>query len=170
MKHQKRITIYCWTVLLINTVCSAQNTVSTYRNPVIAGDFPDPTIIRVNDDYYASATTSDFAPCYPLFHSTDLINWNRIGAIFNNPPEWVKGDCWAPELFYHEGTYFAYYTARKKENGISCIGVATTKNIHHDFEDHGIIIEWGNEAIDTCGYKRALFSLCHRVRQPTHNS
>ena len=131
----------------------AQNFEQTYRNPVIAGDFTDPTIIRVGHDYYASGTTSDFVPCYPLYHSIDLVNWNRIGAVFNTPPDWIKGDCWAPELFYENGTYFVYYTARKKSDNKSCIGVATTKDITKGFEDHGILLEWGNEAIDAFVFK-----------------
>jgi len=42
---------------------------SGYRNPVIAGDIPDPTVIRVGKMYYASGTTSDFAPNYPVYES-----------------------------------------------------------------------------------------------------
>jgi beta-xylosidase len=131
----------------------AQKIEPTYRNPVIGGDFPDPTIIRVGEDYYAAGTSSDFAPNYPLFHSTDLINWNRVGALFNEPPAWIKGDCWAPELFYENGTYFVYYTARKISDNVSCIGVATTTDITKGFEDKGIIIEWGKEAIDAFVFK-----------------
>ena len=131
----------------------AQEIISTYTNPVIRGDFPDPTVIRVGQDYYAAGTTSDFAPNYPLYHSKDLVNWNKIGAVFNNPPEWIKGDCWAPELFYNNGTYYVYYTARKKSDNISCIGVAVTTDISKGFEDKGILIEWGKEAIDAYIFK-----------------
>ena len=120
----------------------------TYRNPVISGDFPDPSIIRVGEDYYAAGTSSEFAPNYPLYHSVDLINWEKIGFIFLETPEWIEGSCWAPELFYQNETFYAYYTARKKSDHTSCIGVATTKNIRKGFTDHGILIEWGNEAID----------------------
>jgi beta-xylosidase len=134
--------------LLLSAAVFAQNIEQTYRNPVIGGDVPDPTVIRVGGNYYAAATTSDFAPNYPIFHSTDLINWTRIGAIFNKPPAWIKGDCWAPELSYHDGTYYVYYTARKKENNVSCIGVATSSDISKGFEDKGVLIEWGKEAID----------------------
>jgi beta-xylosidase len=149
----KKITICFWTALWISTLCVAQNTKSTYRNPVIAGDFPDPSIIRVGEEYYAIGTSGDYAPAYPIYHSTDLINWERIGAAFDVPPAWVQGDCWAPELFYAEGKYFLYYTARKKADGISCIGVASTADINQGFEDHGIIIEWGKEAIDAFVFK-----------------
>lgn len=119
-----------------------------YRNPVIKGDFPDPTIIRVGDMYYAAGTSNDFVPNYPLYESNDLINWTRIGAVFNEPPAWTSEDFWAPELYYKDGTFFVYYTTKRKDTGIACIGVATTKNIHDGFTDHGIIIEWGDEAID----------------------
>ena len=141
-------------VLILTFVkVQAQEITSTYNNPVIRGDFPDPTVIRVGEDYYAAGTTSDFAPSYPLYHSKDLVNWNKIGAVFNNPPEWIKGDCWAPELFYNNGTYYVYYTARKKSDNISCIGVAVTTDISKGFEDKGILIEWGKEAIDAYVFK-----------------
>ncbi len=119
-----------------------------YKNPVIRGDFPDPTIIRVGNIYYAAGTSNDFAPNYPLYESSDLVNWKRIGAVFSEPPAWSSEDFWAPELYYKDGTFFVYYTTKRKDTGIACIGVATTKDIHKGFTDHGIIIEWGDEAID----------------------
>ena len=45
---------------------------STYRNPVIAGDFPDPTVIRVGDTYFAAGTSSEWAPPYRLYESKDF--------------------------------------------------------------------------------------------------
>jgi len=121
---------------------------NTYANPVIHGDFPDPSIIRVGDMYYAAGTSCDFGPNYPLYESTDLINWNQIGAVFSEPPAWTSDDFWAPELFYNNGTFYVYYTTKRKDNHIACIGVATTHDIHKGFSDQGIIIEWGEEAID----------------------
>ncbi|WP_029902180.1 family 43 glycosylhydrolase [Prevotella sp. 10(H)] len=139
--------------LFVSASLAAQNVEQTYRNPVIAGDMPDPSLIRVGDDYYAVGTTSEFVPSYPLYHSKDLINWERIGGVFTDPPAWIKGDCWAPELYYNNGTFFVYYTARKKSDNISCIGVASTKDIRKGFTDHGPLIEWGNEAIDAYIFK-----------------
>ncbi len=119
-----------------------------YKNPVIPGDIPDPSIIRVGETYYACGTSCDFAPNYPIYESGDLINWKRIGSVFSEPPAWSSDDFWAPELFYKDGTFFVYYTTKRKDNRIACIGVASTKDIHKGFTDHGIIIEWGEEAID----------------------
>lgn len=147
MKHSFLIVL----AALFLTFCTQpkkQKKAVYYTNPVIAGDFPDPTIIRVGDTYYAAGTTNDFAPIYPVYESTDLVNWKQIGAVFNEPPAWASEDFWAPELFYHNETFYVYYTTKRKDNGIACIGVATTKDIHKGFTDHGILIEWGEEAID----------------------
>lgn len=124
------------------------NSVATYRNPVIAGDFPDPTVIRVGDTYYAATSSSEWALPYRLFQSKDLINWDYIGPVFKEVPEGLMGSFWAPELYYHNETFYVYYTARKKSNKQSYIGVATSKDLTKGFTDHGFIIEWTSEAID----------------------
>jgi len=145
-------------VLLFFMCCNISNsqikTVETnYYNPVIAGDFPDPTIIRVDKNYYAAGTSSDFAPHYPLYHSVDLINWERIGSCLIETPQWASGSFWAPELFYNDGIYYLYYTAKRKTDNVSCIGVATTTDIRRGFTDRGILIDWGKEAIDAFVFK-----------------
>jgi beta-xylosidase len=146
----KQIVLLIITSFLLTFCTSPQKKqeVVSYKNPVIKGDFPDPSIIRVGDTYYAAGTSCDFAPNYPIYESKDLINWERIGSVFQTPPAWSSDDFWAPELFYKDGTFYVYYTTKKKDSRIACIGVATTKDIRKGFTDHGIIIEWGDEAID----------------------
>ena len=121
---------------------------TTIIHPVIPGDFADPSVIRVGDTYYATGTSSEWAPHYPLFTSSDLIHWKQLGYIFHKTPSWASSSFWAPELFYYNDTYYVYYIARKKADGISCIGVATSKDPAQDFTDHGIVVEFGKEAID----------------------
>ena len=121
---------------------------ATYRNPVVAGDFPDPTVIRVGDTYYAAGTSSEWAPPYRLYESKDLVNWTYLGSLFKEMPSWTMGSYWAPEIFYRNGTFFLYYTARRSSDRRSFIGVATTRDIRQGFTDHGLLIEWTNEAID----------------------
>lgn len=116
--------------------------------PVIPGDFADPSIIRRGDVYYATGTSSEWAPHYPLFQSTDLFNWKQTGFIFKQTPSWAAASFWAPELFYRKGTYYVYYVARKKSDGVSCIGVATSTDPAKGFTDKGILLEFGKEAID----------------------
>jgi beta-xylosidase len=125
-----------------------QGPITTYRNPVIPGDFADPSVIRVGDIYYAAGTSSEWAPYYPLYTSRDLVNWQQIGHVFDRMPEWAAASYWAPELFHHNGTFFVYYTARRKTDNVSVIGVATTDDPRKGFTDRGIIVEWGKEAID----------------------
>ncbi|QMW06794.1 glycoside hydrolase family 43 protein [Spirosoma foliorum] len=133
--------------------CLAQSvqspkTATTYRNPVIAGDFADPSVIRVGNTYYAVGTSSEWGPAYPIYTSTDLVNWTYMGPVFQTPPAWTMGSYWAPELFYRNGTYFVYYTARRKSDKRSYIGVASTRDLRKGFTDHGLLIEWTSEAID----------------------
>jgi beta-xylosidase len=116
--------------------------------PAIPGDFADPSVIRAGDRYYAVGTSSEWAPHFPIFTSTDLKSWKQTGYLFNKAPEWTSSSFWAPEYFYHNNTYFIYYTARRKTDYVSCIGVATSRYPDRDFTDHGIIIEYGKEAID----------------------
>ena len=118
------------------------------ENPVIPGDFADPSVIRRGGVYYATGTSSEWAPHFPLFQSTDLLHWQPIGYVFPQTPAWAAASFWAPELFYHHGTYYVYYVARKKSDGISCIGVATSQNPAKGFTDRGILLEFGQEAID----------------------
>lgn len=119
----------------------------TYQNPVIPGDYPDPSIIRVGDDYYATATTSEWAPLFPILHSRDLVNWTNTGAVFQKRPDWAAGNFWAPEIFYSRGTYYIYYVGRKKGGPLS-IAVATARRPEGPYTDHGPMIGQPAGSID----------------------
>jgi beta-xylosidase len=112
---------------------------ATYRNPVLPGDYPDPSVIRVGDEFWATATTSQWAPLFPLLKSADLVNWTRVGAVFEDAPAWSAGSYWAPEIAQDRGRIFVYYTARKK-NGPLCVAVATAAQPQGPYTDHGPMI------------------------------
>lgn len=122
--------------------------VNVYQNPVIAGDVADPSIIRMGSTFYATGTSSEWAPYFPMFKSTDLVNWVQTGHVFSKRPEWTKSSFWAPELFYYKKKVFVYYTARRESDGISYIGVASADDPEKEFTDHGLLVEYGTEAID----------------------
>lgn len=109
------------------------------HNPVLPGDHPDPSIIRVGKDYWATATTSQWAPVFPLLHSTDMVNWKTEGAVFPEPPKWSETNYWAPEISAHQGRIFVYYTAKKK-GGPLCVAVATAAHPRGPYEDHGPLV------------------------------
>jgi xylan 1,4-beta-xylosidase len=110
-----------------------------YMNPVMPGDHPDPSIIRVGDTYWATATTSQWAPIFPLLTSKDLVNWTQVGSVFQRPPEWSAGSYWAPEIAEDRGRFFIYYTARKKD-GPLCVAVATADSPGGPYTDRGPMV------------------------------
>lgn len=146
MKNQRLLfLLFCFPLFIS---CIFQSTErKTYTNPVIPGDLADPTVIRLGDTYYASGTSSEWAPHYPIFVSNDLVNWEMTGHVFQEKPEWTTASFWAPELYYHQNKTYLYYTARNQE-GVSYIGVATADQPEGPYADHGLVVEWGTEAID----------------------
>lgn len=120
-------------------------------NPILDGDYPDPSVIRVDGpvdgDYWAVATTSAWAPIFPLMHSRSLAEWQLRGAVFRTPPAWSVGDYWAPELTQDRGSYRVYYTARKKD-GPLCVAVATAPSPGGPYTDRGPLVCQASGSID----------------------
>ncbi|HBK45970.1 MAG TPA: xylosidase [Xanthomonadaceae bacterium] len=84
-----------------------------FLNPVLAGDHPDPSVLKDGDDYYLTLSSFDAYPGLPIWHSRDLVNWQPLGhAITTN-----VGAIWAPDLVRHEGRYYIYFPARRGETG-----------------------------------------------------
>jgi beta-xylosidase len=77
----------------------------TFLNPILAGDHPDPSILKDGDDYYMTFSSFDAYPGLVIWHSRDLVNWQPIGpTLFKN-----VGAVWAPELVKHQGRYYIYF-------------------------------------------------------------
>lgn len=124
----------------------------TKDGAVIPGDFADPSIIKVGNKYFAVGTSSEWAPHLPIYQSADLKHWQQTGYVFNKTPAWVSGSFWAPEYYKIKDTYYIYYTARRKSDNTSYIGVATSRYPDKGFTDHGILVAFGKEAIDAFIY------------------
>ncbi|HEY1113862.1 MAG TPA: family 43 glycosylhydrolase [Chitinophagaceae bacterium] len=106
---------------------------------VLPGDYPDPSVVKIGDTYWASATTSNWMPAYPLLKSKDLVNWQTTGAVFNVLPSWVDYYFWAPEITYDNGKVYIYYSAHKKDGNL-CVGIASADRPEGPYKDHGPII------------------------------
>ncbi|HEY8398330.1 MAG TPA: family 43 glycosylhydrolase [Flavihumibacter sp.] len=115
---------------------------------VIPGDFADPSIISNGHQYFAVGTSSEWAPHFPIYKSSDLVNWKQVGYVFDKAPDWTVGSFWAPEFYFMNGKYYVYYTARRKSDNISCIGVAVSDYPDRGYVDKGVLIDHGKEAID----------------------
>ena len=106
---------------------------------VLPGDYPDPSVVKIGNEYWATATTSNWAPVFPLMKSGDLITWTQHGHVFNQLPEWADYYFWAPEISYENGKVYVYYAAHKK-NGNLCLGIASADRPEGPYKDHGPIM------------------------------
>lgn len=96
----------------------------TGKNPIIPGFHPDPSILRVGDDYYIATSTFQWFPGVQLYHSKDLVNWEELPSplrrvsqldMKGNPN---SGGIWGPCLSYCDGTFYLIYTNTKNFHGI----------------------------------------------------
>lgn len=95
----------------------------TYQNPVQRGFFPDPSVIRVGDDYYMVNSSFQYFPAIPISHSRDMVHWHIIGHAITDP-EWLdlssirdSHGIWAPDIAYADGKYYIYATLRLNADG-----------------------------------------------------
>src|SRR5665647_1375686 len=76
-----------------------------FLNPILAGDHPDPSILKDGAGYYMTFSSFDAYPGLVIWHSRDLVNWQPIGpTLFKN-----VGSVWAPDLVKHKGRYYIYF-------------------------------------------------------------
>jgi beta-xylosidase len=134
-------------VLIFGSGASRGTAQMNYQNPVIPGDHPDPSIIRVNKDFWATCTSGGWGPQFPLLHSTDLVNWELTGAVFPHRPDWAVGDFWAPEISEYRGHYAVYYVGRQR-NGPLAVAVATADQPGGPYVDHGPLVAQADGSID----------------------
>ncbi len=95
-----------------------------YKNPIIDADYSDPDVCRVGNDYYMTASSFACFPGLQILHSTDLVNWELIGAALQDDypvlPQYRGTELdwrrkiqhgnyvWAPSIRYHDGWFYIY--------------------------------------------------------------
>lgn len=90
--------------------------IRSFRNPVIPGFFPDPSIVRVGRDFYLVNSSFEYYPGIPVFHSTDLVNWTLIGHVLTRTSQLDLSDrgssrgIFAPTIRYHKGKFYVITT------------------------------------------------------------
>ena len=87
-----------------------------YKNPIIPGYSPDPSICRVGDDFYLVNSSFEFFPGVPLYHSKNLVNWELLGHVLTRKEQLMLEGCrnsggiYAPTIRYYNGTFFMITT------------------------------------------------------------
>jgi xylan 1,4-beta-xylosidase len=114
---------------------------------VIPGDFPDPSIIRVGDTYYATCSASEWGPIFALAKSTNLVDWSIVKYAMQSRPKWSTSNYWAPELYHDGKKFFIYYTGRI-DGGPLCVSVATADKAEGPWTDHGPVMCQSAGSID----------------------
>lgn len=88
----------------------------TFRNPILPGCYPDPSICRAGDDYYLVTSTFEYFPGLPVFHSRDLVHWRQIGHVLDRPSQLPldevrpSGGLYAPTIRYSQGVFYVINT------------------------------------------------------------
>ena len=87
----------------------------SWPNPLLAGFHPDPSVVKVGEDYYLTSSTFEYLPGLPLFHSRDLVDWRLIGHVVERAGQ-LAGDvptncgAWAPTIRHHDGIFHVAVT------------------------------------------------------------
>jgi xylan 1,4-beta-xylosidase len=139
----------------------------TIRNPILAGFNPDPSIVRVGDDYYIATSTFEWFPGVQIHHSRDLVHWRLLTRPLRRASQLnMLGDpdscgVWAPCLTHSDGLFWLVYTDVKRY-GRTTIGGASGASMR-DFHNYLITSpqidgEWSDPvALNSSGFDPSLF-------------
>ncbi len=97
-------------------MCGSLDAQQGYRNPIIPGFNPDPSVCRVGDDFYLVTSSFEYFPGLPIYHSRDLVNWRQIGHCLTRDSQLPvqnaasSGGLFAPSIRYHDGIFYVVCT------------------------------------------------------------
>jgi GH43 family beta-xylosidase len=112
-------------------------------------DAHDPVIIKQGDRWYIFTTGVGIR----IKRSENGTHWENIGKMFRSQPDWHRqmvpqndGNLWAPDIFYHQGKYYLYYSISSFGSNTSVIGLATNVALDphdpsYEWVDEGVVIE-----------------------------
>jgi xylan 1,4-beta-xylosidase len=137
------------------------------RNPILPGFNPDPSIVRVGDDYYIATSTFEWFPGVQIHHSRDLAHWRLLTRPLTRPSQLnMLGDpdscgIWAPCLTHADGLFHLVYTDVKRY-GRTTVGGASGASLR-DFHNYVVTSEhidgeWSDPAyLNSSGFDPSLF-------------
>ncbi|OON62722.1 glycoside hydrolase 43 family protein [Massilia sp. KIM] len=111
------------------------------QNPILRGFNPDPSILRVGDDYYIATSTFEWYPGVQIHHSRDLVHWRLLGRPLSRASQLnllgAPDSCgvWAPCLTHADGLFWLIYTDVKRY-GRTSTGAAGGSASLRDFHNY----------------------------------
>ena len=109
----------------------------------------DPVMIKQGDTFYLFCTGMGIT----MWSSKDMVKWKKEKQVFEKAPTWAveaipaySGHTWAPDISFHNGQYYLYYSVSAFGKNTSCIGVATNKTLNpndqlYQWIDHGKVVQ-----------------------------
>ena len=143
-----------WVFLVIISILSIltraqQNLPAGTVRPTRQTPVHDPVMIREKNSYYIFVTGFGIS----VWSSKDMKTWKRELPVFSKAPQWAldtlpgfKGHIWAPDIIFHNGLYFLYYSVSAFGKNTSAIGVATNNTLdasspEYKWVDHGPVVQ-----------------------------
>ena len=137
------------------------------QNPILPGFNPDPSIVRVGDDYYIATSTFEWFPGVQIHHSRDLAHWRLLTRPLRRPSQLdMRGDpdscgVWAPCLSHADSLFYLVYTDVKRY-GRTTVGGASGASLR-DF--HNFLVtspkidgDWSDPVhLNSSGFDPSLF-------------
>jgi xylan 1,4-beta-xylosidase len=137
------------------------------RNPILPGFNPDPSIVRVGDEYYIATSTFEWYPGVQIHHSRDLVHWRLLTRPLHRAAQLnLLGDpdscgVWAPCLTYSDGLFYLVYTDVKRY-GRTTQGASTGASLR---DTHNYLVtspqidgEWSDPLyLNSSGFDPSLF-------------
>lgn len=139
----------------------------TIRNPILPGFNPDPSIVRVGDDYYVAISTFEWYPGVQIHHSRDLVHWRLLTRPLQRASQLnLEGDpdscgVWAPCLSHADGLFWLIYTDVKRY-GRTTVGGASGASLR-DFHNYLVTSpridgDWSDPVyVNSSGFDPSLF-------------
>jgi xylan 1,4-beta-xylosidase len=139
----------------------------TIRNPILRGFNPDPSIVRVGEDYYVATSTFEWFPGVQIHHSRDLVNWRLLTRPLTRPSQLnmlgAPDGCglWAPCLTHADGRFWLIYTDVKRY-GRTTVGGASGASLR-DFHNYLVTADaiegpWSDPVyLNSSGFDPSLF-------------
>jgi xylan 1,4-beta-xylosidase len=136
-------------------------------NPILRGFNPDPSIVRVGDDYYIATSTFEWFPGVQIHHSRDLVDWRLVARPLNRAIQLdMRGDpdscgVWAPCLTHADGTFYLIYTDVKRYGRTTTAGAsgASLRDFHNYLvTSTSIDGDWSDPVyLNSSGFDPSLF-------------